>query len=1208
MLAAPILAATATQAQAYGPQGPNDPEYNFLERNPSQCATSSVSEEQFYFYSFIPVCTKATAHDPENSAGMFIDQAWNQYSTGSPETVIAYVEGGINWHHGDAQELADKVFLNWRELPVPGTNQRGSSVADYDLDRDGSFTASDYKKDPRVKDFNGNGVIDPEDVIVAFSCFDAANQSVGAITEQNPDGSYGCSNGAQNVDNDGNGYPHDISGWDFYHHQNDPATYDAAYGHANSQMKQAAAQTDNGFQGAGLCPACLIMPVKAGAEALDRTDDLAQAWLYASDLGADVIVSVTADLGYSTFMKQAIDHVWRNGTVMVQASNDFDSTDHQGGMFHPHVLPGNGIVANSDGIPGGAANAATTNFRTRSGLTSWGTHNMFSAPNRGGSTSESTPTVGGVMALLMAYGRQAAAKGLIKSPLVNEEAIQVARATASNIDDPSLAWPGRPGAEWNLQYGYGRPNVLKAMQAISTGAIPPIAAFTGPDWYSLYDPTSTSEVPVDGVVGAPRSGAYSYEVQYALGPEPLDSQWQTFATGSGTGRHEGRLGTLDLARIPASFWTAPFTTSKTKTLETSEQYTVSLRVRVTDAQGRVGEERRSIAVHHDPTALSGFPKLIGPSGEAAPALADLEGKGRLDIVFGDADGVIHAIDPQTGRDIPGWPVTTDATAVQRQHPGVNPGHEPVIAPAAVGDLDHNGSLEVVVTSLRGKVYVFDAGGKRRAGWPKVMADGVAMPPRPRPSLPHTRLPQQGATAAPVLYPLQGGKQLDVIQAAWDGRLHVWQPDGSNAPGWPVEVKPPDGPPDPGHFYINDHKLDAPPAVALLDGKRPALVERSQWTQVVGDGVQPNGIGLLHAYWADGAPVAGYPVKMSSIIEYYGSAQEFITEGSNTPIAGDISGDGRDAVISNPVFAPSYLVRDAHVALTYGPVPDASAAMLSNPGAAATTPTGNLPADAPIGFTTSGALGRYSGALTFTQPGTGSVSMATSLLTPGSGTAIKNYTRAYSAAGAASLPGFPAQLQGLDFLGAPAIADVTGDGLADILAGADTSALQAYTAGALEATGFPKFTTGWTIWSPSVGDLFGDGHNDVVAMTREGYLMAWRTPGLATSSEWWATGHDEWHTGRYGTDTRPPGALRDVRWQPGKAVVSFLAPGDNWYDGRADHYLVSFDGRQVSVPATVAAGGTQSIAVPPLTASIAIQAVDGAGNLGRLLTLKGGNEQ
>ena len=86
----------------------------------------------------------------------------------------------------------------------------------------------------------------------------------------------------------------------------------------------------------------MILPVKAGAEALDRTDDLAQAWLFAADAGADVIVSVTADLGYSSFMRQAVDSIWKRGVLMVEASNDFDSTDHQGGMFWPTCSPATG--------------------------------------------------------------------------------------------------------------------------------------------------------------------------------------------------------------------------------------------------------------------------------------------------------------------------------------------------------------------------------------------------------------------------------------------------------------------------------------------------------------------------------------------------------------------------------------------------------------------------------------------------------------------------------------------------------------------------------------------------------------------------------------------------------------------------------------------------------------------------------------------------
>ena len=64
------------------------------------------------------------------------------------------------------------------------------------------------------------------------------------------------------------------------------------------------------------------------------------------------------------------------------------------------------------------------------------------------------------------------------------------RATASDIDDPNLGWPGKPG--WDLQYGYGRPNVWRAMQAVLAGDIPPVGWIESPDWYALYDPTVTT--------------------------------------------------------------------------------------------------------------------------------------------------------------------------------------------------------------------------------------------------------------------------------------------------------------------------------------------------------------------------------------------------------------------------------------------------------------------------------------------------------------------------------------------------------------------------------------------------------------------------------------------------------------------------------------------------------------------------------------------
>src|SRR5262249_62175039 len=91
---------------------------------------------------------------------------------------------------------------------------------------------------------------------------------------------------------------------------------------------------------------------------------------------------------------------------------------------------------------------------------------------------------------------------------------------------------------------------------------------------------------------------------------------------------------------------------------------------------------------------------------------------------------------------------------------------------------------------------------------------------PRPALPYRRLPAAGAAGGgPVLFDLGGGGQLDVIEAGWDGYVHVWRPDGSDLPGWPVKVSMPAGfAPDPGYVLIDDEKLDAPPPGPYLHAR------------------------------------------------------------------------------------------------------------------------------------------------------------------------------------------------------------------------------------------------------------------------------------------------------------------------------------------------------------------------------------------------------
>ncbi len=1158
----------------------------------------------------------------DNATGMNLDAAWSTYTRGDPNVTIAYIEGGINWHLSDAATLASVVAVNWKVTPVPctGTTLADATMvvggvtepcatvyspdeADYDPDGSGVVNAAQWAHDPRVSDANHNGVIDPEDLISAF-CTSSYHPPLDAA-----------------------GLPCDISGWDFYHNQDDPATVDSAYQHANDQMDVIHHE----------CPDCTILPVKAGDEALDPTDNLAKAWQFAADEGARVIVSVTADLGYAPFARQVIDELHQKGIVVVEASNDFDSTDHQGGMFWPYVIPGNGAVP----TPNGTA-------WIRSDLTSWGTHARFTVATSGGSTSESTPTTGGVIGLLLSYGDLALSQRLIPAPLTGPEAVQILERTATPFTDTTLGWPGTPltpGApdDWNEQYGYGMPNLDAAMAQVAADQIPAAAAIESPDWYSTFDPTTTATVPVTGTItAATPSTTFTWKLEAATGGQPSQAALAggVIGQGAGTGSFSGTLGTLDLSTIPTSFSEAPFTLSTDKTLSTNDQYAVTFRLVVTEGSGPISEDRRAIDVHHDPTLLSGYPKAIDPgsagpgtagptgtdsraSAEGSPQLADLQGNGVLDEIFGDSAGMVHAIDPTTGDELPGWPVHVQAIGDVVPHPGINPGYQPIISTVAVGDLTDDGQLSVVVSALDGTVDVFDSQGRLEPGWPKVMDRGVTPPPVPRPEEPNVRNPVAESTASPVLADLEGDGQLDIVMAGGDGYLHAWTAAGQDVPGWPVKVAlPASFKLKPGYLLENDQRLVATPTVAWLDGKVPSdgpggaytppdIVERSQFSEITGAGTQPLPYSEVFAFGPDGKSLPGWPTTVQGLLEYYGSAQDAITEGTSSPVAADVNGSGKDVVADSPVWTPPVeLSGTGAVVGSYGSFGTAASSLLAtlaSSGGSVTTCQTSPPPDVPIPFTSSGAFGVVGDTLAYAQSEIGAAAFGC-LQYPDAGLGLTNYESAFPADAAsdpsgAQLPGFPGPRQGQGFLSSPVIADVTGTGQASVIEGGDSSAITAVTASGKEAPGFPKFTSGWDLYAPAVGDLLSDGHVDLVTTTREGYLYAWATPGLATAdTQWWSSRHDEYNSGNYGVDSRPPGTLRNRHWSPGsgsiRATATFTAPGGNWYDGEVAKYQVTFgpSGEQADVAPSGPAGTVESLTGPTGTTGMRVVAFDAAGNV------------
>ncbi len=164
--------------------------------------------------------------------------------------------------------------------------------------------------------------------------------------------------------------------------------------------------------------------------------------------------------------------------------------------------------------------------------------------------------------MVVSAGLDAVAAHQIKQPLDANEVEQVVRSTASPIDFTPCngCFPGIPGAEFNIQYGYGRPNLFLAMQAVHNGTIPPTADIDSPNWYAEIDPTVTKSIPMQITVGAQRAHSLTWQLQFGLGPQPLDNAFTTIATGSANGKKLRTINkSFNLAQIPSSFSSGNYT-------------------------------------------------------------------------------------------------------------------------------------------------------------------------------------------------------------------------------------------------------------------------------------------------------------------------------------------------------------------------------------------------------------------------------------------------------------------------------------------------------------------------------------------------------------------------------------------------------------------------------------------------------------------------
>lgn len=1046
---------------------------------------------QWNLWSYVPEAwTQTPGFRTEEIAmgtGIHADRAW-QITTGDRRVIVAIHDSGAYW---DNRDLVNKYYLNRGELggckPTAMTTPP-AGADDFDVDGSGWFDVRDYWAAAGAEaaaladwDENANGMIDPEDLIM--KCSDS-------------------------VDDDGNGYLDDISGWDFM--QDDNNAYDETrFGHGNGEARDSCGEGNNGMGDIGVCPNCTALMIRVGDAFVTDSNNFAQGVIFSVDTGASVIQSALGAINMTRFANEAVEYAYNNNVGFVASAADELSYHHNFPGSGEHSMYVHAIQYDE------ASPSQSTTFLNFNNCTNFGMQLLLSTPGTGCS-SEATGITSGQVGLMYA----AALKAELDPPISAEEIKQVLVASADDINvnpddnDPEKFQSG-PGWDWH--FGYGRNNARVAVDMIVAKRLPPEVDLLMPRWFEVLDPAKTPTYEVMGRINDRRDGRdaryteVSWKLEYALGRAPNDG-WVEVDSGTTAG-FEGKIADWDLSSIAIDL---------DKAVTDPHQNAVTLRLTATaqapDGTTVTGQHRKGFLLHKDPTAISGFPKYLGASAESSPIFADIDGKDDdEELVLFSADGLIHVWQAD-GSELTGFPVSvgardamngdkagnvlgacayrTDKTGCTKVG-GVDPvyGRKTGMMPVAIGDLDLDGTLEIVATTWDGYLYVFNNDGSVRTGFP-VSLDHDKSAVRDE-----DHIVDPGFFASPVLYDLDGEPGLEIICAAMDEYIYVWHADGTRMAPWPVRVTD-----TTSDSLANQDRIIATPAVADIDGDGvPEIVTGS--SEVYGGSGFENEAVIFALDGRTGAIEPGWP---ASIFGLTVNVLPLIGRGIVTnPILADLDFDGTRKISVDATSTQGWIFNHDGTVWkkmdngTFGAnsnSQDSPSYILMNNGAFANIDNeggvdlvkGTAGFDFALAFAGGGQRGDFDHQMSGWDTETGKM-----------------------------MAGFPRVHDDWQFFNTPTIVDLDNDTNPEVVIGSGGYLVHAWNYEGVEPAGFPKQTGGWIIASVGVGEFDGDGKFEIAVSTRDGWVYAWDTEGKTGSVfEWNGFGHDPHHTNDYEADPTP----------------------------------------------------------------------------------------
>ena len=853
--------------------------------------------------------------------------------------------------------------------------------------------------------------------------------------------------------------------------------------------------------------------MRVGDSFIADVNAFAQGVVYATDIGAKVVQSALGTVNMNEFTQRALDYAYDKGVLTIASMADENARHHNMPTTANHTLPTHAIQYSPAQRP--VTNVET--FLDFNPCTNFGGQNFLSVPGTGCS-SEAVGQLSGVAGLLYSVALEYGPADLTAAELT-----QVLFHTVDDIDVPESRLSEEEGGKYywsqvgfDQRFGYGRVNANSAAEAIIKGRIPPEVDVTQPYWFDvIYRDQLDGPIAIEGHVSAKRATSYDYFVEWAPGVQPEEGTYTEIASEENiapdvvTGS-DGPLALFDVRNIDTTH--VPDPDSKFG----ENEHTITVRVRsVAHYGGDIGdvpgEMRRTYAVHADPDMVKGFPIYLGSSGEANPKMADIDDDGRLDLVYPTSNGHIVVIKMGSdgaqvlwtyeGTRMDGFAETPPVPGKTNYlgAPGYSVDPETGVAPVdpalssssfsatpAIADVDGDGKMEIVATSYNGFIQVIEHDGTLKQGFP------IRLPEIPscerdrtkeviRPCMGDSTIAtaedrifdiiDRGAFASPVLEDMDKDGDLDIIQAAYDGKVYVFDATtGESIEGWPVTV----------HWEAG-RKLSAEPGLGRIFTTPPrwATSMATVTPEILVGSNERLGTGenAGAAYLIDGRGTAAgdkpwmenWPVTLTSLLIF-----PLVAEGvTNAGVIGTFEGTTA-AVIHGNASSPFIMPENPGDQPLLGDTPTNVIPKWDDDGRAArgvapTSRFGNLTKaehdDVMFPLFAQPSLGDIDqdGVPDIIASGS-SLTLAQNLAGGGSEDG-QQLLAVWSGRTGQMMPGAPYLMEDYSFFNSHAVVDLTGDNYPEILVGTGGYFLHAFDGCGIEPEGWPKFTGQWIINTP-----------------------------------------------------------------------------------------------------------------------------------------------